>query len=151
MIIDLAHEHIPCKRKKLKASVHPWLNAKCRNLILLKQQAAGTDLYQIRQKECSNALHEAYCEYVTRTKMKIKGACQSSKQWWQLSNTLMCRKTMVESIPPLQKADGEWKTSPLNKANILAECFAEKFKVPEVVDNVYSHIPEKMEWSIADF
>ena len=55
----------------------------------------------------------------------------------------MCRKMMVESIPPLQKADGEWKTSPSSKANILAECFAEKFQVPEVVENVYSHIPEK--------
>ena len=36
-IMDLVHKHITCKRKQLKASVHPWLNAKCRNLILLKQ------------------------------------------------------------------------------------------------------------------
>ena len=72
--------------------------------------------------------------------MKINVLSESPKQWWKLSSSLLLKSRATNDIPPLQSADGVWARSPKEKADLLAEVFANKFNLPTIEINEYSTI-----------
>ena len=53
----------------------------------------------------------------------------------------MQKKGVISSIPALRDADNEWVLQPVAKADLLADTFALKHFLPDVVVNEYTELP----------
>jgi len=139
-IMHLARSHIPIKHIEVRKKSHPWLNSRCKEAILEKRAAEGSPQYSQKQHCCTEVLYEEYSKYIGRMRAKTDEMPSSAKAWWKLSSQLMFKATALESIPPLQRTDTSWATSPKEKADLLAQTFSAKFHVPDEEANEYSHI-----------
>ena len=63
---------------------------------------------------------------------------KGSKEWWTKSRELLRMKGKCGGIPALKAEDGSWMRTAMDKANLLATTFAEKFNVPAAEDDEYS-------------
>ena len=125
---------IPYTEIKIEKRSHPWLNERCSQAILEKNQAENTEAFDAKRKACSQILSEEYKRHVTTLKEKIANLKKGSKQWWRLNRELLDKKNKLSSIPPLR--DGStWIDDSKSKANLLAQKFDAKAKLPnEEVD-----------------
>ena len=62
----------------------------------------------------------------------------SSKLWWKKAKEVMKHEVQVSSIPALKTNDGVWVLYAQGKANLFADTFAGKCKLPQPRQNVYS-------------
>ena len=135
-------KHIPRKVVRNKRSSHPWLNTRCREAIIQKNRAEGTDTFATAQSACDDVLREERSKYVETLKAKMAALPRCSKQWWRINRELLRRKANVATIPPLR--DGpEWLLDAKAKADAFANTFVSKSELaPEVVDTPFFGIPE---------
>ena len=138
-LLHFMHLYIPHKTISEEKSAHQWLDDACRRLIREKRSAWGTASYAGKRDACTSGLLEAYSAFVRRTKAKLSSLKPSSREWWKISKSLMSLGGSAEVIPPLKHNDGTWATSASDKANLLAETFANKSRNDPAV-NVFSEL-----------
>ena len=56
----------------------------------------------------------------------------SSMLWWKKAKEVMKHAAQVSSPPALKTKDGAWVLDAQGKANLIADTFAEKCKLPRV-------------------
>ena len=137
-VLDIAKLFIPFGFKMIRKSSHPWLNEKCKRLVLQKHTAFGTPNYEKERDKCSKGLFEEYLKHVDNTKSWLETNAKSQKSWWHYSKTLLLRQKESSIIPALQKTDESWAFTGVDKSNLMAEEFASKGKLPERCINEYS-------------
>eukprot|EP00972_Heterocapsa_arctica_P043111 6356623-Heterocapsa_arctica.AAC.1 len=76
------------------------------------------------------ALSEAHTDYIRCVRDRIAGLPKGSKAWWRLNRVLLNRSRKSSCIPPLRTDDGQWVLDAKSKANIFAQSFAEKGRLP---------------------
>ena len=81
-----------------------------------------------------------YDKYVERTKVKLQSLPRGSKAWWKVSQKLMMRVCEDASISLLKGEFGKWALSAVDKANLFADAFHNKNKLPLIEENEYSII-----------
>ena len=131
-------DHIPSEVISETKTSHEWLDDNCRRLIRLKREAWGTLEFVTRRDECTRGLLEAYDAFVKRTRSKLSRLKRSSREWWRLSRALMSLGSAAEVVPPLKRDDGSWSTSAVDKADLLAEIFADKATLDDAEENEFS-------------
>ncbi len=122
--------HIPRKTISNKPKSHPWIDDECMEVIQAKCTATGTEEFRRREVECAEVLSKKFVSYQQELKDKIQSLPRSSKQWWKLNRELLNRKSKSSTIPPLKARDGKWVLDPEGKADLLAQTFQEKSKLP---------------------
>jgi len=131
-------KYIPQKQITSKKSTHPWLNERCKNAILKKNQAEGTTRFDYEQVQCTKILGEERAKYIEQTKIKLANLPKGSKEWWRINRELMHKRGRVGSIPVLRDSNGTWLTEAKAKADALATTFDTKAKLPaETVDTPF--------------
>lgn len=131
-------KHVPKKMVSTNFDAHPWINDRCRRAIGAKIAAAGSSEETIARDSCSECIVQEYDKYVQRMKRKLDELPGSSRSWWRLANGLAGKHAKSSGIQPLQAPNGEWARSPADKANLLADTFERKSKLPDTVENEYS-------------
>ena len=138
-LTTLVSNHVrACIRSKTvmdKCFVHTWLTEECKAALGRKHAARGSEDFPARRNECSQTFLNAQREHVRRTREKLKSMPRSSRGWWKLSNSLLTKASTAENIPALQRQDGTWATSPIDKACELASVFKEKSSLPSESPN----------------
>ena len=87
---------------------------------------------------CSAGLAAEYHDCIVRTAQKMRELKPSSKLWWKKAKEVMRHEAQVSSIPALKTNDGVWVLNAQGKANLFADTFAGKCKLPQPRQNVYT-------------
>ena len=125
-----------------RKSTHPWLNERCRNALMQKNNAEGTDRFEAERLRCIQVLGEERAAYVESIKLKLQNLRRHSKQWWRINRELLRKKASMSSIPTLRDESG-WLTDAKREADAFACTFSDKAKLPpEVVDTPFFGSPE---------
>ena len=140
-VLSAAAQHIPQRIIKCRKSTHPWMTDHVLSLVELKINACGTDLEKQAQNDCSQGILEAYHTYTGKVREELKGAKRGTKKWWTKSRDLQQQKKRPSSIPALKELGGEWIHDAECKANLFAQTFKGKSKLPDIQPNAYSAIP----------
>ena len=139
---SLLIKHTPRKEITNKQSTHPWLNDRCRQAIVNKNDAEGSDSFQAKQEMCDEVLRQERAKYTEALKAKLVTLPKSSKQWWRINRELLNRKATLMTVPPLRD-EGTWILEAKLKADTFAKTFAAKCQlVPETVDTPFFHEPD---------
>ena len=141
LILDLAEQFIPRRHIYERKSTHPWINDRVLKVVREKHAAQGTAMEESCRKFCSDCIMEEYGKYVARERHNLQKLPAGAKAWWSRSKRLMQKKGVVSSIPALRDADNEWVLQPVAKADLLADTFALKHFLPDVVVNEYTELP----------
>ena len=99
--LDVLHTieaRVPSKLIFDRATLHPWYNERCRELIREKRQAEGTPAYKLLAEQCSRGLFNEYCKFTKQTREKLRNLRRGSKQWWRLSAQLMDKSAVSSGI-----------------------------------------------------
>ena len=123
--------HIPRKTITTKQKPHPWIDEECMEAIRAKCLATGTEDFRKKEIECSEVLSRKFVQYQHELKAKIQSLPRSSKLWWKLNRELLNRKSKCSTIPPLKARNGKWILDPEGKADLLAQTFQDKSRLPE--------------------
>ena len=144
-ILEIVNACVPSKWIIDKSYAHPWMNDECREALQRKQDARNTPLYPSERDACSAVFLNAYKQYVVKTRETLRKMEPSSKGWWKIANSLLTKRSTVESIPALQRQDGSWAMSAGERANELATTFRSKSNLPSASVNEYSeiHTPQR--------
>ena len=135
-------KHIPRKDIVSRKSTHPWLNERCRNALVQKNNAEGTNRFEAERLRCIQILGEERVSYVQSIKLKLQNLRRHSKQWWRINRELLRKKASMSSIPTLRDESG-WLTDAKQQADTFARTFSDKAKLPaEVVDTPFFGSPE---------
>ena len=151
IILDTAKKFIPKRKIKQKKSSHPWLTEACREAVSRKNDLEAELLQKIQSPESEEEAHdlearlqdaiqvsnktmsEAFELHVEKTREKINSLPRGSKEWWRLNRSLLGRSQKQNvSIPPLRDKDKNWILENDKKAELFAETFAAKAKLPAV-------------------
>ena len=133
-----AKAYIPSRTFVVEKSSHPWLNDRCKRLVLAKHAAVGTPFFSQRQLECSQGLNEEYEKYASKCRERLNRCNAQPRKWWRLSQCLLGRSVPVSSIPPLQGPGGVWVLDAMSKADLFSTTFAAKARLTEPASNHYS-------------
>ena len=87
---------------------------------------------------CSAGLAAEYHDFIVRTAQKMRELKLSSTLWWKKAKEVMKHEAQVSSIPALKTDDGVWVLDAQGKANLFADTFAGKCKLPQPRLNVYT-------------
>jgi hypothetical protein len=139
-ILHAVDRYVPKKTLTERNSSHPWLNARCMDLISEKRAAEGTAHYRQACQKCSEGIFEEFTRYTQRMRQKLRKTRRGSKHWWRIAKSLANKAQRSVGIPALKNMDGAWVLDPEHKANLLAETFQSKFGLPVLHENAYSHI-----------
>jgi len=133
---------IPYKKINFEKKTHPWINERCSEAIRKKNDAENTPAFEAKRQLCAQVLAEEYQRHIAKLKEKISNLTKGSKQWWRLNRELLDKKSKISSIPPLR--DGAaWVNDSKSKANLLAQTFDNKAKLPpEEVDCPFFGLPD---------
>ncbi len=132
-VLRLAESYIPRKDIETNSRTHPWLTDRCRWAIDAKTRAFGSDEFQEEAERCRDVLVSEYRKYQAELRAKIASLSRGSKRWWSLSRELLCKTAPLSTVPPMKTAANQpWITAPEDKANLLANTFREKWRLPEV-------------------
>ena len=126
---------VPIKTIVQQRGTHPWLNARCLELVDAKMAAEGTENYKAMVAACSKGLFDEYLLYTQRVKEKLKKLPSGSKRWWKLSHNLLLEPESNCCIPPLLKPDENWALSSEAKANLFADTLPKKWILPPRVND----------------
>ena len=89
-----------------------------------------------RWRQCSHAVQDSQ-----RTTQKMRDLKPPSKLWWKKAKEVMKHEAQVGSIPALETNDGVWVLNAWGKANLFADTFAAKCKLPKPRQNVHRVSP----------
>jgi len=140
VLLDLMERHIPHEVVQRRSGSHPWFNDRCMDAVRAKQAAWGTSLQRETSEKCSAILFEQYMAYVAVVRAKLAKLKRGSRQWWKISKGLMHKSTSACGIPALKSSSGNWVRSNSEKADLLADCFQQKWMLPPAEPNFYSYI-----------
>ena len=84
--------------KEVRKDCHPWLNERCKNLVLEKHAAYGSDSFESVREKCSLALYEEYMKHVGNTREELISKKSQGKKWWSMSKTLLLQASLPEMI-----------------------------------------------------
>ena len=149
IVLDIARRCITRRTIRVQAS-HPWMDEHCLELVLAKASALGTPQFADATRRCSAGLFEAHGRCISRVRERLRLLPRGSKRWWRLSQHLF-GKPGKPAIPSLCDASGCRAVDPADKANVLANCFAAKWEVPELEFNEFSTIAPVAEEDVRDF
>lgn len=139
---EVLHELVPTKSITATPKEHPWLNDRCREAIDGKMAAVGTPREIEARDKCSQVLTEEHDKYVSRMRRKLSQLPRSDRGWWRLAKALAGKRSKSSGIQPLKKTTGEWVRSSEGKAELLAETFERKSRLPAEELNEYATIGE---------
>ena len=71
---------------------------------------------------------------------KLRKIPRGSKAWWRLSRQLADRSNVASSILALKSSSGDWALTPEEKANLLADIFANKSVLPSESANEHAFV-----------
>ena len=71
-VLHTIEAHVPSKLIFDRATLHPWYNERCRELIREKRQAEGTPAYKLLAEQCSRGLFDEYCKFTKQTREKLR-------------------------------------------------------------------------------
>ena len=103
-------------------SSHPWLDARCVELVRLECAAAGTDAFLEASLACSRGLLAAQSTYIARVRGRLRTLRRGSKKWWRLSDQLLNRVSKPANSA-LKKSDGTWALTRDAKADLFVDTF----------------------------
>jgi hypothetical protein len=132
--LDASVKRIPTRKITQRVSQHPWLTNKCREAVANKCGAEGSQDYAIKRDMCADTLLNAFKDYQNSLRQKIAALPKGSKQWWRLNRELLQKAIPNQGVSPLKAPVGEWITEAVGKANVLAQTFAAKSKLPPAAD-----------------
>ena len=135
-------EFIPRSKLVLEKATHPWLDSICAQAIRDKNEAVGSDRYEVVEARCAEILNERHQAYISRLKEKLANLSKNDRQWWRLNQELINKKSRVSSIPPLKDDQGTWHVNSVDKANLLASKINAKCALPPDVEDQYVAWPE---------
>ncbi len=136
-ILRIVARHIPRKTAKERPYSHPWVDARCLELLRLKHAAVGTPEFPDARDACTAGFRQAHANFVADTRRTLKTA--SPKDWWNTSKQLLGQSKAKESIPPLRSTNG-WAMDPTEKATLLSSTFAKKSALPAYDTNEFTPI-----------
>ena len=119
---------------------HPWLNARCIELIRAKHLSEGTDDYPAAAQRCSAGILLEYEGFIRRTRCKMSRLRRGSKAWRRLSVQLMHNRGKASSIPALKDDSGTFIFEPEEMSKLLAHTFESTFSLPQVEVTEYTDI-----------
>ena len=137
-VLRVAKTCISLTTLRARKSTHPWLNDRAVALVDAKRAAQGTLLERETTLACSAGLAAEYHDNIVRTAQKMCELEPSSKLWWKKAKEVMKHEAQVSSIPALKTNDGVWVLDAQGKANLFADTFAGKCKLPQPRLNVYT-------------
>ena len=76
---------------------------------------------------------------------------RGSKAWWKLSKELMLQACPCSPIPALLNSEGNWIIDASDKANLFAQTFVEKSKLPAMVTYQFSSLDHESSTSMSVF
>ena len=117
-VLRAAETCIPLTTLRALKSSHPWLKDRAVALVDAKRAAQGTPLEMETTLACSAGLAAEYHDYIVQTAQKMRYLKPSC------------------SIPALNTNDGVWVLNAQGKANLFADTFAGKCKLPRPSQNV---------------
>ena len=129
-LCELALRFVPKKTIMNHQNAHPWLDEECFVAIEAKCLATSRDDFLEKQRQCADVLCRKFKEYQEALKDRIRKLPSSSKLWWKYNRELLNRKSKNTTIPPLKAGDGSWRLSSIDKANLLADTFQGKCRLP---------------------
>ena len=125
IILEQAAEHIPKHYLSLSYR-HPWFDEKCRDLIMRKKAAWGTDEYLMRCQKCSSGLFHGYSSFFATTRNKLRPLKRGSKAFWKITNSIVVDSSApAPNVPPLIGPQG-WCVESMDKATELARTWQDK-------------------------
>ena len=139
-LVEVAGKFVPCVKRPVAKTSHPWLNDRCSKLIEAKIQSEGTPAYTVAQNNCSKGLLLEHDRFICNMRNKIQSMGPSSKKWWKLSSALMLKAGRSSGNTPLQDSNGKWVLHPRDKAQLFADTFSNKYSLPGIITNEYSEI-----------
>ena len=139
-IIEGIDRFIPSRTVTTTVSTHPWINYRCRQAIDARLDAIGTTHETQRRDECSRILVQEHDKYINKMRKKLHELPSSTRGWWRLANVLSGKRTKSSRVQALKSAAGDWARSPVDKAELLAQTFADKSVLPTVSANEYSDL-----------
>ena len=122
---------IPKKQITDAVRDHPWIDDTCMAAIEAKCLATGSAELGERERECNEVLKAAFLNYQTQLRTRILNLPKSSKEWWRLNRELLNRRSKHSTIPPLKTTDGKWILEAERKADLLANTFQSKSRLPD--------------------
>ena len=87
-VMEAAKTFIRHRTIQVRKDCHPWLNERCKKLVLTKHDAYGSDSFESLREKCSLGLYEEYMKYVGNT----RGKFVSKKSEW--GNGGQCRERL---------------------------------------------------------
>jgi len=145
LLMSLCKKYIPQQKIMVKKQSHPWINQACVVAIRAKNASEGLPSFPLQRDRCSHILAEAYRSYVQELKAKLVNLSKSDKQWWRINRELLNKKARLSSIPPLRDDDGNWNLDAHGKANLFANTWVEKCKLPPDVEDQFVARPVQVQ------
>ena len=142
LLIAKCKEHIPFSRITFTKQTHPWIDDDCVQAIKAKNEAVGTDHFPAARDRCAEIINDKFQDHVLVLKDKISRLEKCDRLWWKLNRELIHKKAKVSSIPPLKGRDGTWSLDSINKANLFAHSFSQKYMLPPEVEDQFVARPE---------
>ena len=131
-------KYIPRKTTHNKKSTHPWLTQKCKDAIVRKNAAEGSEQFANERDNFTAVMNAERANYVTELKEKISSSPRNDKKWWRLNRELLIRKSSVASIPTLRE-DTQWLSDSKAKADAFERKSISKSQLPaETIDCPYA-------------
>ena len=150
-ILDSAKNFIPYHAKSIAKNAHPWINARCRQLVAAKNQAMGNPDFESKRDLCSIGLRHEFAKYIASTKERIRKLHNSSKQWWHFSKSLLLMGGNTSSIPAMKNGSGQWIKDPKEKAELFAKTFRDKSALPPPRGNEYNDVADNVSRQMSGF
>ena len=136
--MDIALEHIPNREVTVRPSDKPWFNQELKRLIRIRNRAwvrfkcTKSDHHLQLFKRCRNEVvsrnRHFRAVYYAQLQANLISENLSSKKWWQITKSLIGRKTHL-TIPPII-LNGNVIHKQCEKANIFNNYFAEQCTIP---------------------
>ena len=112
--------------------VHKRKVLRLRNQALQSRKEIDWNKYKQARNSYNSEIRKAKNEYPNTIAQNLKENINNPNQWWNAANQLL-KGTNYQSLPPLDKGNGELETNPIAKANILNKqfVFVEQTKLDE--------------------
>ena len=131
----LIKDNVYCSRIRIRSRDKPWFKNNLKHLInnrhrlykraKLTNSAEAWEIYKESENLCRNAFKQARMDYYNSLVNDLSDETSTPKKWWSVINSLTGNKRK-ESIPPLQKPDGQTVFSDFEKCQLFNEYFIEQ-------------------------
>ena len=75
---------------------------------------------------CREVLSSEYRAYTSKLRVQLAALPRGSKRWWSLNRELLNKRASRLTMPPLKDTKGRWVDAGNEKADLLADAFADK-------------------------